>query len=160
MDAIKLEGGSEVAGMVERLTGAGIPVMGHIGLLPQSYLQQGGYRVQGRDPEGAEYLKRSARDLAEAGAFSVVLEGIPGPLAAEITAQCGIPTIGIGAGAGCDGQVLVISDLLGMQSFAPAKFVKSYANLNATATAALKAYAEDVRTGQFPAREHTYDADK
>jgi len=159
MEAVKLEGGSEVAPMVERLVTAGIPVMGHIGLLPQSVHQRGGYRVQGRDQQTARQLRDSARDLELAGAFSIVLEGIPAPLAAEITRSIQIPTIGIGAGPDCDGQVLVLSDLLGMIDGPRPKFVKSYATLHDQAAAALAAYADDVRAGRFPTAEHSYGAE-
>ena len=159
MEAVKLEGGSEVAPMVERLVTAGIPVMGHIGLLPQSVHQRGGYRVQGRDQQTARQLRDSARDLELAGAFSIVLEGIPAPLAAEITRSIQIPTIGIGAGPDCDGQVLVLSDLLGMIDGPRPKFVKSYATLHDKAAAALAAYADDVRAGRFPTAEHSYGAE-
>ncbi len=158
MKAVKLEGGREVAATVARLVSAGIPVLGHIGLLPQSYHALGGYRLQGRGEEAARRLLEDALALEEAGAFGIVLEKIPAPLAAEITARLGVPTIGIGAGAGCDGQVLVLADMLGMTEQSPYKFVKCYARLMERATEALRAYADDVREGRFPAAEHSYDS--
>lgn len=154
-DAVKLEGGRRSAGAVRRMVDAGIPVMGHVGLTPQSVLELGGYGVQGRGPAG-EALLEDARALEEAGCFSIVLEKIPAPLAARVTRALTIPTIGIGAGAACDGQVLVLYDLLGLNpSFRP-RFVKRYAELGATMTDALRRYAGEVRDGAFPGPEHGY----
>lgn len=156
MEAVKIEGGVEVAPTIARLVDAGVPVMGHIGLLPQSYHAQGGYRVQGRDEAGAERLLRDARALEEAGAFAMVLEGIPAGLAARITNEVSIPTIGIGAGKGTDGQVLVLADLLGMSGEPSPKLAKHYANFYDEATSAITRYIEEVRDGAFPAPENTY----
>lgn len=158
MKAVKLEGGREVAPIVERLVDAGIPVLGHIGLVPQSYHALGGYRLQGRGESEAKRLMNDAIALEDAGAFGIVLEKMPAPLAEEISKHVAIPTIGIGAGPACDGQVLVLADLLGMTEIPPFKFVKAYANLREAATGALKQYADDVRGGSFPGPEHSYDA--
>jgi 3-methyl-2-oxobutanoate hydroxymethyltransferase len=156
-DAVKLEGGEEVCEQVRALVRAGIPVMGHIGLTPQTATSLGGYRVQGRDLESARRLLESARALAEAGAFSVVLECVPAQLAELITAEISIPTIGIGAGSRCDGQVLVINDLLGLfEKFVPS-FVKSYANLAPQIKTALTAYRDEVRAGVYPGPEHSFN---
>ncbi len=155
-DAVKLEGGLEVCATVRAMVTAGIPVMGHIGLTPQTANQLGGYKVQGRDLESARRLLREARSLEEAGAFGMVLECVPEQLAALITEQIGIPTIGIGAGPSCDGQVLVSHDLLGMfEKFVP-KFVKAYANLAPQIREGVSAYLADVRQGQFPGEEHSF----
>lgn len=151
MEGVKIEGGVEVAATVERLAAAGIPVMGHIGLLPQSFHAQGGYRIQGREEASALRLLADAAALQDAGAFAVVLEGIPAPLAARITSEVSIPTIGIGAGKETDGQVLVLADLLGMTSGPVPGFVKKYANLEQAATQAITQYMEEVRDGLFPA---------
>lgn len=158
MKAVKLEGGQEVAATVARLVDAGIPVLGHIGLLPQSYHAMGGYRLQGRGETEAKRLMNDAIALEEAGAFGIVLEKMPVALAEEISKHLAIPTIGIGAGPRCDGQVLVIADLLGMGERSPIKFVKPYANLREAATGALRQYAEEVRGRAFPDPEHSYDA--
>jgi 3-methyl-2-oxobutanoate hydroxymethyltransferase len=156
--AVKLEGGRAMADTVRALVDIGIPVMGHLGLTPQSVHALGGYRVQGRDPETAERLRADARALEEAGAFAVVLELVPAPLAAEITAALAIPTIGIGAGPQCDGQVLVLHDMLGLnEQFAP-KFLKHYATLADDVRAAVRAYADDVRAGRYPGPEHSFSA--
>jgi len=156
-DAVKIEGGSEVCDQVRALVRAGIPVMGHIGLTPQTATSLGGYRVQGRDLESARRLLDSARDLAEAGAFSVVLECVPVQLAGVISSEIAIPTIGIGAGSQCDGQVLVINDLLGMfEKFVPS-FVKTYANLAPQIKSALAAYRDEVRSGAYPDAEHSFN---
>lgn len=153
--AVKLEGGVHMADTIAFLVARGIPVMGHVGLTPQSINTLGGYRVQGRDEEGARVLA-DARAVAEAGAFAVVLEKVPQGLAERITAEVPIPTIGIGASAGCDGQVLVVDDMLGMfQAFKP-KFVKRYADLGARAEAAIAEYAAEVRARTFPAAEHVF----
>lgn len=156
MEGVKIEGGVEAAPTIARLVEAGVPVMGHIGLLPQSFHAQGGYRIQGRDEAGAERLLRDAHALEEAGAFSIVLEGIPSAVAAHITSEISIPTIGIGAGKECDGQVLVLADLLGMSAAPPAKLAKQYAHFYDEATAAITQYIEEVRSGDFPAPENTY----
>lgn len=156
VEAVKLEGGSEIAPMVERLVQAGVPVMGHVGLLPQSYHAQGGYRVQGRDEATAGRLLGDARRLEEAGIFSIVLEGIPASLAAQISRELKIPTIGIGAGQDCDGQVLVLADLLGMNGQPLPKLARAYANLYEEASQAIRRYADDVREGKFPGTENTY----
>lgn len=150
--AVKLEGGAEQADVIAGLVSAGIPVMAHVGLRPQNVHQMGGYRVQ-RDEE---VLLNDARAAEQAGAFSLVLECIPSSLAAKITAALSIPTIGIGAGEQCDGQVLVIHDLLGLTSGYVPRFVKSYANLNAVITEAVKQYGNDVREGRFPGKEQSF----
>ncbi|MFZ5633646.1 MAG: 3-methyl-2-oxobutanoate hydroxymethyltransferase [Bacillota bacterium] len=156
MDAVKLEGGERMADTVAAIVRAGIPVMGHIGLTPQSASQLGGFTVQGRDLAGARQIIRDAIALEKAGAFSVVLEAVPAPVAKIITEKLSIPTIGIGAGPHCDGQVLVIHDLLGLfERFVP-KFVKRYAQLGAEIQKTLNIYAAEVRSGQFPAGEHTF----
>jgi 3-methyl-2-oxobutanoate hydroxymethyltransferase len=157
-EAVKLEGGARHADLVRRLTQIGIPVMGHVGLTPQSVHAMGGFKVQGRDEATARAILDDAVALEQAGAYSIVLEGIPGELAQAITARVRVPTIGIGAGPHCDGQVLVIYDLLGMDdSFRP-RFVKRYENLAVRIRTAAESYAKDVREGQFPAEEHTVHA--
>lgn len=155
-DAVKLEGGAERAGLIRRLVNNGIPVMGHIGLTPQS-VKGLGYKVQGRGEAAAAKLLADANALAEAGVFSLVLEAVPARLAADITAAVPVPTIGIGAGSGCDGQILVFHDLVGLfPDFTP-KFVKQYARLGETLHAAFRDYADDVRGGRFPGPEHSYE---
>ena len=154
-DAVKLEGGKMRARLVEACVRNGIPVLGHIGLTPQSMLELGGFKVQGRQPDQAEVLKEDAHALAEAGCFAIVLECVPSALAAEITAMLPIPTIGIGAGPDCDGQILVVNDMLGIGTFRP-KFVKRYAELGKIMGDAFAAYADDVRQGAYPAPEHCY----
>lgn len=156
--AVKLEGGLHMAETIAFLTARGVPIMAHIGLTPQSIHTLGGYKVQGRDA-AADRLLADARAVAEAGAFSVVLEKVPANLADRITADIAIPTIGIGASTGCDGQILVHYDMLGLFTEFKAKFVKRYAELGHEAEAAIRAYAEDVRARRFPAPEHTF-ADK
>ncbi len=153
--AVKLEGGSIRVPMIEALVAAEIPVMGHLGLTPQSVNAMGGYRVQGRG-EAADELNTDAWALAGAGCFAMVLEGIPESLGAAITGSQEIPTIGIGAGAACDGQVLVFHDLLGLNSGKMPKFVRRYADLAGDATAAIAAYAADVRAGTFPGEDEVY----
>ena len=150
--AIKLEGGASVCGLVEAMTRAGIPVMAHIGLTPQSVHQMGGFRVQ-RD---RDRLLEDARQVEAAGAFSVVLEGIPADIAQEITDTLKIPTIGIGAGPDCDGQILVLHDLLGLNEGHVPKFVKKYADLAGAAREGLRRYVKEVRGGTFPDKEHSY----
>jgi 3-methyl-2-oxobutanoate hydroxymethyltransferase len=142
--------------LTEALTARGIPVMGHLGLTPQSLHAMGGYRVQGRTDEAASRMLEDARALEKAGAFSVVLEGIPSGLARQITESLAVPTIGIGAGPHCDGQVLVITDLLGLKAGKYAKFVKRYADLRGIITEAVRAFARDVEAGSFPDEEHSY----
>jgi len=156
-DAVKLEGGAKRLEVVRALVDAEIPVMGHLGLTPQSVLAMGGYKVQGRGGEQADALAADARALAGAGVFSLVLEGVPAGLAARITSDVPVPTIGIGAGAGCDGQVLVVHDLLGMLPGPVPKFVRRYTDLHGTAADAIKRWADDVRKGAFPAAAETYD---
>jgi len=159
-ESVKLEGGQRHADLVRRLTEIGIPVMGHIGLTPQSVHAMGGYRIQGRGEGAAKALVEDALALEEAGAYSIVLEGIPREVAAEITVRVSIPTIGIGAGPECDGQVLVIYDLLGMDdSFAP-RFLKRYDNLALRIRDAVTRYAEEVQNGEFPAAEHSFSVGK
>ncbi len=154
--AVKLEGGARIANRVQAIVQAGIPVMGHIGLTPQSVHQFGGYKVQGKNYLDSRQIRQDARDLQNAGIFSLVMEGIPGELAEEITAELKIPTIGIGAGAKCDGQILVLHDLLGLnQDFLP-KFVKQYAKLADSLKNAVAEYIQEVRDETFPGQEHTY----
>ncbi len=152
---VKLEGGQEMAPQIERMTRGGIPVMAHIGFTPQSEHTLGGYRVQGRG-ESADRVLRDARAVQDAGAFAVVMEMVPGDVAAEVTRELEIPTIGIGAGNGCDGQVLVWQDAFGLRGGKMAKFVKQYADVRGVLLAAARAYAEDVRAGTFPGPEHTF----
>jgi 3-methyl-2-oxobutanoate hydroxymethyltransferase len=157
MDAVKLEGGRERLEAVRLIVEAGIPVMGHLGLTPQSANQLGGFRPQGRTAAAAQRLLEDARLLEQAGCFSLVLETIPARLAALVSRQLSIPTIGIGAGAGCDGQVLVTHDMLGLfERFTP-KFVRQYANFNAEMLGAFTAYKNDVESRQFPTEEHTIE---
>ena len=154
--AVKLEGGRDIVGEVQALVRAGIPVMGHVGLMPQSVNQQGGFKVQGKDENAARELIEDALCLEQAGAFALVLESIPRQLAALITERINIPTIGIGAGAQCDGQVLVTYDMVGLfDGFVP-KFVKQYAQLRGSMVQALAEYVKEVKAGQFPAKEHTF----
>jgi 3-methyl-2-oxobutanoate hydroxymethyltransferase len=155
-DAVKLEGAGPSLSRVRALVGAGIPVMGHIGLTPQSATMLGGFKAQGRTAEKARRLVEDAVALEEAGCFSLVLEAVPSPVATRITETLTIPTIGIGAGAGCDGQVLVYHDLLGLYEARAPRFVKRYAALADDIRAALEQYAEDVRSGRFPAEQHGY----
>ena len=154
--AIKVEGGRPIADTVRAVVDVGIPVMGHIGLTPQSVHALGGYRVQGRDDKTAQRLKDDARALEDAGAFAVVLELVPTPLAAEITKSLAIPTIGIGAGKDCDGQVLVLHDLLGLNDRFSAKFVKRYAHLADDVKQAVQGFAAEVREGKYPDPEHSF----
>jgi 3-methyl-2-oxobutanoate hydroxymethyltransferase len=155
-ESVKLEGGVEMAPLVSRLVAAGIPVMGHVGLTPQSFHQFGGYRVQGRTDEQRLKILEGARALADSGAYAIVLEGMPAPLAAEITAAVPIPTIGIGAGPECDGQVLVMHDLLGLDPAWSPKFVRRYAEMGKEVERAFAAYAADVRAGRFPSADESY----
>jgi 3-methyl-2-oxobutanoate hydroxymethyltransferase len=155
-ESVKLEGGVTQAATIEALVKMGVPVMGHVGLTPQSVHQFGGYRIQGRGEADARAILDDAMAVEQAGAFAVVLEGIPVQLAREITQRVSIPTIGIGAGMHCDGQILVVHDMLGLfDDFTP-KFVKRYANLKETIGGAVRSYMEEVRTEAFPAEEHTF----
>ena len=154
--AVKLEGGREYAETVQKIVSAGIPVMAHLGLTPQSIHQLGGYKVQGKKEDDAEKMMLDAKRLEEAGAFSLVLECIPEGLASEITHSLTIPTIGIGAGVNCDGQVLVINDMLGIYERFTPKHVKKYANLNLEIKKAVKTYITEVKTGNFPDSEHSF----
>jgi 3-methyl-2-oxobutanoate hydroxymethyltransferase len=156
-DVVKLEGAGPSLSRIRAIVQAGIPVMGHIGLTPQSKTMLGGFRTQGRTTQQALALVEEARELEEVGCFSIVLEAVPTPVAAAITQRLSIPTIGIGAGPGCDGQVLVYHDLLGLSEGHLPRFVKRYANLSREIRDALEAYAEEVRSGAFPGEEHAYD---
>jgi 3-methyl-2-oxobutanoate hydroxymethyltransferase len=156
MHAVKLEGGGRVVELTRRLTESGIPVMGHLGLTPQFVHQMGGFKVQGKTDKQAARILADARALEQAGAFSLVLEGVPSRLAAEVTQALRIPTIGIGAGPATDGQVLVFHDMLGLTTGKAPKFVKRYANLADEIARATSEYMEDVRAGRFPGPEHEY----
>ena len=158
-NAVKLEGGTEVAPQIKAIVDAGIPVCAHIGLTPQSINRLGGNKVQGKSEAAAKKLLADALAIQEAGAFSVVIEAVPKKLAELITNKLDIPTIGIGAGAGCDGQVLVYQDMLGMFSDFTPKFVKKYASLGEIMTAAFRQYDEEVKNTSFPSEEHTYKID-
>jgi 3-methyl-2-oxobutanoate hydroxymethyltransferase len=155
-DAVKVEGAGPILSRVQALVGAGIPVMGHIGLTPQSATMLGGFKAQGRSAAQARQLYEDALALEAAGCFSLVLEAVPAPVAARITEALRIPTIGIGAGAACDGQVLVWHDLLGLYEGQAPRFVKRYADVATEITRALEAFAADVRAGAFPEDQHTY----
>jgi len=155
-EAVKIEGGRKRASLIRRLVDAEIPVMGHIGLTPQSVHSLGGYRVQGRTLESATDLLADAQAVEDAGAFALVLEGMPRELAATITARLRIPTIGIGAGPDCDGQVLVVHDLLGLSLTPPAKFVRAYAHLATTLREVFTRFRDDVRAGRYPNNEESY----
>jgi 3-methyl-2-oxobutanoate hydroxymethyltransferase len=154
--AVKLEGGQHIAPTVRRLVDVGIPVMGHVGLTPQSVHALGGHRVQGRDDASAERLKADAKALEDAGAFAVVLELVPAPLASQITKSLTVPTIGIGAGPACDGQVLVLHDMLGLNDRFEAKFIKRYAALAEDVREAARVFAAEVREGRYPGPEHSF----
>jgi 3-methyl-2-oxobutanoate hydroxymethyltransferase len=156
MDAVKLEGGRDVASTIEAIVAAGIPVMGHIGLTPQSVHKLGGYKTQGKTAEAAKRLIEDAHILEEAGCYGIVLEAVPDRVAELISHRLHIPTIGIGAGAGCDGQVLVTHDLLGLFDRFTPKFVKKYANLHAQMRTAFVDYIADVQQHQFPGPEHSH----
>lgn len=155
-NAVKLEGGQTMAATVRRLVDIGIPVMGHLGLTPQSVHALGGYRVQGRDDAEAGRLKADAAALQDAGGFALVLELVPAPLASQITKALSIPTIGIGAGPACDGQVLVLHDMLGLNDQFSAKFVKKYAALAEDVREAARVFAAEVREGRYPGPEHSF----
>jgi len=156
VDAVKIEGGAKRLEVIRALLDAEIPVMGHLGLTPQSVLKMGGYKVQARTADAAAALIDDAIAIAEAGVFSIVLEGIPSTLSGRVTASVAVPTIGIGAGPDCDGQVLVIHDMLGMLPGGAPKFVRRYADLHATATDAIRRWADDVRGKTFPSSDESY----
>ena len=159
-EAVKLEGGIPVCEKVQAIDQAGVPVMGHVGLTPQRVHQFGGYKVQGKNYIDARQIKQDAKALQQAGVFSVVLEGIPGELAGEITRELKIPTIGIGAGKDCDGQILVTHDMLGLNSEFTPKFVKQYAKLESQIQSAVADYTQEVRSGDFPGEEQTYSTER
>jgi 3-methyl-2-oxobutanoate hydroxymethyltransferase len=165
--AVKLEGGESVAETVKTIVSAGIPLMGHLGLTPQSFHSMGGHRVQGKEQKQAENIKRSAKILEDAGAFAIVLEGVPEELAKEVTESLSIPTIGIGAGRYCDGQVLVCYDLLGLTTFHEEdgkerlpKFLKRFAELKENVLTAFSCFCEEVRSGKFPTEQYSYGVAK
>lgn len=159
-DSVKMEGGEEIAATVRAVVDLGIPVMGHVGLMPQRIQQMGGYKIQGRGKEAAKKVLRDAKAIADAGAYAIVLEGITLELAKEISAAVAVPTIGIGSGPHCDGQVLVCYDLLGVfQDFSP-KFVKHYADLKGVVGGAIEAYISEVKSGKFPGPEHSFRENK
>jgi 3-methyl-2-oxobutanoate hydroxymethyltransferase len=158
VQAVKMEGGGRVIGYTKQMTTMGIPVMGHLGLTPQFVNQFGGMRVQGRSDEAAEQILHDAKALEEAGAFAVVLEGIPSTLGQRVTQALTVPTIGIGAGVHCDAQVLVSQDVLGLNPDHVAKFVRQYAKLGEAIEAAARQFDQDVRSGAFPTPEHEYSA--
>lgn len=157
-ETVKLEGGVNVSEKIRAITDMDIPVMGHIGLTPQSVHRMGGYKVQGKDEVSRKRLIQDAQAVEAAGAYAIVLEAIPTDLAAEITTMLTIPTIGIGAGVDCDGQVLVMHDILGLTFTKRPKFVKEYANLKGTAETAVKEFISEVREGRFPTKEYTYES--
>jgi len=159
-EAVKLEGAGPVVETTRRLVELGIPVMGHLGLTPQSVHKLGGYRLQARKPEEQERLEADARQLEAAGCFALVLEKVPAEVAQRVSAALAIPTIGIGAGPDCDGQVLVLHDLLGLSAGPPLKFVRRYAGLSDEIRRAVAEYAADVRAGRFPGEEHTFHTDE
>jgi len=154
--AVKLEGGRSRVAMIEALVATEIPVMGHLGLTPQSVHAMGGYKVQAKQAAAADALLDDAKAITAAGCFAMVLEGVPDVVAARVTAEVDVPTIGIGAGAGCDGQVLVFHDLLGLGEGPVPKFVRRYADLASIAVEAVAAWADDVRSGAFPSEAETY----
>ena len=156
VEAVKLEGGEAIARTVERIVDVGIPVMGHLGLTPQSIHKFGTYQVRARDPEEAEEVRRGARALQDAGAFAIVLEKIPADLASEVSAELEIPTIGIGAGGGCDGQILVTHDMLGVYTRFHPRFVRRYAKLDEAMRVAFERYVADVKARDFPSEEESY----
>lgn len=156
MDCVKVEGGREMADTVRAIVRAGIPVMGHIGLTPQTVSQLGGFRIQGKTAVAAKSLLDDALALEEAGCFAIVLEAIPATVATHISQRLTIPTIGIGAGAGCDGQVLVYHDMLGLYDRLQPRFVKQYGAIGEAVVTAVQAFSEEVRSRTFPAEEHTY----
>ncbi len=155
-ESVKLEGGEEIAPLIKRLTNAGIPVMGHIGLKPTHVHLMGGYKIQGRDEKKAQQILKDAKALEKAGAYAIVLEGVPAALAKKITHSLKIPTIGIGSGSNCDGQVLVIYDLLGMYQEIRPKFVRQYAKLFETISNSVRNYISDVQNGNFPSEKESF----
>jgi len=156
VEAVKLEGGEKLCATIERIVDAGIPVMGHLGLTPQSILNFGTYQVRATEPEEAEEIKRDALALQDAGVFGIVLEKIPAGLASEVSQSIEVPAIGIGAGAGCDGQILVSHDMLGLYTKFRPRFVRRYAHLAETMRDAFSRYADDVRAGDFPSEDESY----
>jgi 3-methyl-2-oxobutanoate hydroxymethyltransferase len=158
MHAVKLEGGASMVSAIRRIVAAGIPVMGHVGLTPQSVHAMGGFKVQGKREEDAQRVLEDAKAVAEAGAYAIVLEGVPSELASRITAELPIPTIGIGAGPHCDGQVLVCYDLLGLTSERVPRFVKQYENFYERGLAAIARFKYEVQDGEFPSAEHSFGA--
>jgi 3-methyl-2-oxobutanoate hydroxymethyltransferase len=158
--AVKVEGGRRVLSAVSAILAADIPVMGHVGLTPQSYRKLGGFKVQGREEDSAHEILEDAKALALAGCFAVVLECVPDTLAAEITREIPVPTIGIGAGAACDGQVLVFHDVMGITTDLSPRFVRRYANLSKTIEEAARAFAKDVKSGAFPSEEESFQGAK
>jgi 3-methyl-2-oxobutanoate hydroxymethyltransferase len=154
--AVKLEGGRRILPAVEAILAADIPVMGHVGLTPQSYRKFGGFKVQGREADSARQIRDDAQALAQAGCFAIVLECVPDSLAAEITREIAIPTLGIGAGAGCDGQVLVFHDVVGLTRDLRPKFVRRYADLASVIEGAARAFTQDVKSGAFPSKEESF----
>lgn len=158
--AVKVEGGRRVLSAVSAILAADIPVMGHVGLTPQSYRKLGGFKVQGREEDSAHEILEDAKALALAGCFAVVLECVPDTLAAEITREIPVPTIGIGAGAACDGQVLVFHDVMGLTTNLSPRFVRRYANLSKTIEEAARAFAKDVKSGAFPSAEESFQEAK
>jgi 3-methyl-2-oxobutanoate hydroxymethyltransferase len=159
-DAVKLEGGASVKEIVRAIVRAGIPVMGHIGLTPQTISMLGGFKVQGKDAQGAQKIIDDALSLEDAGAFSVLLEAVPAPIAKMVTERLRVPTIGIGAGIHCDGQVLVVHDLLGLFDRFTPKFAKKYINLSELILKALESYREEVLKGEFPTDQHSFHIDE
>ena len=159
-DAVKLEGGASVKEIVRSIVRAGIPVMGHIGLTPQTISMLGGFKVQGKDAQAAQKIIDDALSLEDAGAFSVLLEAVPAPIAKMVTERLRVPTIGIGAGIHCDGQVLVVHDLLGLFDRFTPKFAKKYVNLSELILKALESYREDVLKGEFPTDQHSFHIDE
>ena len=158
--AVKVEGGGRVLPAIEAILAADIPVMGHVGLTPQSFRKLGGFKVQGREADGARAIREDARALAEAGCFAIVLECVPASLAAEITREIGVPTIGIGAGPSCDGQVLVFHDVMGLTRDLHPKFVRRYADLSSVIEEAAKAFTRDVKEGSFPNEQESFSGGK
>ncbi|HEY3173849.1 MAG TPA: 3-methyl-2-oxobutanoate hydroxymethyltransferase [Thermoanaerobaculia bacterium] len=158
--AVKLEGGTRSLPAIEAILAADIPVMGHVGLTPQSFHKLGGFKVQGREPGSAREIREDAKALADAGCFAVVLECVPAPLAAEITHEIAVPTIGIGAGADCDGQVLVFHDVMGLTRHLRPRFVRRYADLSSVIEEAAKAFTKDVKSGSFPSEEESFSGGK
>ena len=158
--AVKVEGGARVLPAVDAILSADIPVMGHVGLTPQSFRKFGGFKVQGRESESARAIREDAKALAEAGCFAIVLECVPAALAAEITREIGVPTIGIGAGPSCDGQVLVFHDVMGLTRDIHPKFVRRYADLSSVIGEAAKAFTRDVKEGSFPTEQESFSGGK